>query len=54
MACYGCKLWNFTRKEQEKLLALEINYLRCSSVSRLQKKSQTPLLGAECKQNNKF
>ena len=52
VACYRCEVWFF--KEQRKLLALEIDYLRRSArVSRLQK-SQTPPLGAICKQKSQF
>ena len=37
MACYGCQVWLLKKVEQQKLLALEMDYLKMSArLSRLQ------------------
>ena len=54
-ACYGCEVRLLKTKEQRKLLALEMDYLRrLARVFRLREKSQSLPLGAKCKQNNQF
>ena len=43
VASYGCEVLLLKRKEKSKLLAIEMDYLRSASVSRLQKISNTTI-----------
>ena len=54
VACYGSELWHLKREEQRKLLPIVMDYLSQLEGSDYKKKSQTPALGAKCKQNNQF
>ena len=47
VACYGCEVWLLKTKEQRKLLALEMDYLRRSAYPGYKTISNTAL-GAKC------